>query len=379
MSNRIENINPERLLWCLESAGMHPEDYHKIKPEKIREGNLTYRQLNEFAKYFGYSLFFFLESDTPKPTNIHSLEFRTLQNQQIPFDVKTGKLIKHIENSRHNLLAVMEDLLEEPEPFAPPELKGNRREKAKAVRQWLGLDLSENNTFTTYREKIEAKNILVFQSMGFRGKWKVENKELIGLSIPYPVFPIIFVLKFTDTPERQTFTLFHELAHILLHDEALIDNHDNLKLSSKEKEREANRFAGLCLVPDSLLENIEIPENVEDYRSKFRAIKEKTGVSTEVIVRRLLDTGKLTRETYTKYINFTEQQYQDEQKSRSPQSIPRIFRYREPLHIFGRNYTGKILEGLENGVVTLKKAGHYLDTIKVVDIRKLEKGFYEKT
>ena len=384
MSNYIDNINSERLLWCLESFGYDLENYPQaisISKDKLAAAKLTYKQLKKFASYFGYSILFFLEKSKPDIKKVHSLAFRTLQNQKILFDEKTSKLIKHIEKTRDNYLTVLEDIGEEFR-FCMPNLTGSIEEKALAVRDWLKIDQASKDStlsFSEYRHLIEDKNILVFQSMGYNGKWKIHNDMLFGLSIYDPVAPVIFVRKITNNEKRQVFTLFHELAHILLHNKTLIDDENNLDTPQEKQEIEANRFAGLCLLPSYILQNIQQPVFKDDCLSdEITDLTKKYGISKEVVLRRLLDEKKITSKCYENYIQQQKTEYANQPQETKPLSIPRSYRYREPLHIYGSNYTANVIAGLEEGKISLNKASDYLDGIKISDLKKLEGDLYGK-
>lgn len=87
-----------------------------------------------------------------------------------------------------------------------------------------------------------------------------------------------------ETPERQRFTLAHEIGHFLLHKEAIGDGiaDDALYRSrlSNTLEYEANRFAAELLMPraaiEKLTENTELADDdlVEVVSSKFGVSKQ---------------------------------------------------------------------------------------------------------
>ena len=373
----ISNINPERIQWCCQQALHDMVEFatkKKIPLEKLRNGRLTYNQLKKVADFFGYTPLFYLESSPPAEEKIHTATFRSLAGQSVKMDYKLVRIIKQVEWYRDLYLSLMEDLDEEREFFDPPALTGTIAEKSSAVRQWLGLgdNDSEERDYDYYRDIIEAKGILVFQSMGYNGAWKLlKDSKAIGFSIPHPQVPSIFIKK--ASRERMSFTLFHELGHILLHDTSCMDDETQLRRDHpKKREQEANQFAAKCLLPPSELSD-SVTVGPEGYDHEFGSIADRLGISVEVVVVAYLQKGLISGGDYSVYKGIKEQQKAEwEGEITEKFSAPRMFRHREPLHIFGRNYVGTVLDAFHSGVVTLSKTSKYLDGIKVSDIKKLQ-------
>lgn len=161
----------------------------------------------------------------------------------------------------------------------------------------------------------------------------------------------------------------HELGHILLHKNSSIDDENDFKKKDGQ-ESEANKFAGMVLVPDSFLTLInddDRPLEVNFYEVWLREFSRKWGVSTEVILRRLLDEGRLSQDKYREYRAW--------RKKQSPKELlsgTRQYRHREPKNIFGENYVRAVLQSLQSGKLSLYKASKSLDGISVKNLRQLE-------
>nr|WP_269764215.1 ImmA/IrrE family metallo-endopeptidase [Pseudomonas syringae group genomosp. 3] len=199
-----------------------------------------------------------------------------------------------------------------------------------------------------------------------------KDNPVLGFSLYDYRCPLIFVKKqYFET--LQTFTLMHELGHILLHKESSIDDDGDFH-STQGNEREANQFAGIILVPDERLELINMadkPDSAEDFDYWLETERKSWGVSGEVIVRRLLDEGMIRSDEYQSY-----RRYRDGLKMpETEQGGNRAFRHREPKHIFGDGFVRVVLDSLSARNITLAKASTYLDGIKIKDIDSL-KGFY---
>src|SRR5690606_18428822 len=125
---------------------------------------------------------------------------------------------------------------------------------ARQAREWLGIQTE--SSFEQYRAAIERRGILVFRTNGYAGKWQIPSAHpTIGFSLYHSSYPIIVVRK-ESVEARQTFTLAHELGHLLLFRESTIDSVDSLN-SHARKERLANEFAGYFLIPQASLNQID--------------------------------------------------------------------------------------------------------------------------
>ena len=371
MAEIIKNVNPKRIQWCQQQVATDIAELVKkgIPERKLESGALTYIQLKKIAEYFGYSPLFFLEPEEPETEKILSANFRTLANQSIQIDNTLACIIKRTEWHRDLYIGLAKEL-EEEISYASPQMSGTITQKANTVRRWLGIDDAKKYTFDSYRELVETKGILVFRSMRYNGNWQLKNNEAIGFSITHPQAPLIFIRK--TSPQMQTFTLFHELGHLLLHSRSCIDNQANLSSNqSDENEREANQFAAGCLLPNEIVQGLsrEIPEGPESYDLEFEYVAEQRGISVEVVVVALLKQGMISQSDYYGYKGIKGAELEDGQDFTPP---PRAYRYKEPLQIFGYSYVATVLSALHADKVTLSKASDYLDRLKIGDVKRLD-------
>jgi Zn-dependent peptidase ImmA (M78 family) len=376
----ITMINPERIAWCCADYGTTPSmlasdlGIAASTMERVMSGQagLSFAQLSSVARYFGRGVLFFLEEGPVDSARVHTSQFRTLANQKPELTPGIRKLIERVEHQREIYLSLLEDL-EEPDrkQFSPPDLTGRSPKAAAAlVRQWLGL--SDSNTFKSYREAVESKGVLVFRSNGYNGPWQIpKDSPILGFTLYDPVCPVI-VIKKLPSEARQSFTLMHELGHLLLHKSSSIDDEHDLQ-SHQGQEREANAFAGSLLVPDSFLAEImdaERPEEVSKYNGWLERQRRDWGVSVEVILRRLLDSGRLAKEEYEAY-----RQYHAKLVLPQAESGSREWRHREPVHVFGDAFVRTVLDALNTRQITLAKASSHLDNLKIKDLHKLEQHY----
>jgi len=377
---RIQSINPGRLEWCLTDSGTTLAQFSaevgiglpSIQKVLDGEGGLTFNQLRKAANYFGRGVLFLLDPAPVDDAQVHTPQYRTLANQKPELSARLKALIERVERQRDIYLSLLEDLDEiERQKFSPPAVSVRDLKAAAAVtRKWLNL--GTQNSFDSYRRAIEHCGILVFRSNGYNGKWQIAKESpILGFSLFDDVCPVIVVKKL-DWESRQSFTLLHELGHLILQRSSSIDDENDLQ-SQEGHERDANAFAGYILVPDSSLAAIDDsgrPSSVSLYDDWLRDFRLKWGASTEVILRRLMDEKRLSRESYSQY-----RQWRNNVPVVSEDGGNRAYRHREPKHVFGDTFVRTVLDALGANQITIAKASNYLDNLKVSDLRLLEKHY----
>lgn len=376
---RIHSINPDRIAWYCQDCGITPFELantigiSEATMEKVMAGEdgMTFHQLKRMADYFGRGVLFFLEDEPVDVEKIYTAQFRTLANQKSELSPKVKTLIERVEKQRDIFLSLSDSLRDADRPtFRPPDLTNlNIREAAMSTRRWLGI--GEQNSFDTYRSAVERQAILVFRSNGYSGKWQIPKDDpILGFTIYNNVCPVIFIKKQWES--QQSFTLMHELAHVLRHKASSIDDAADLQ-SHAGREREANAFAGHLLVPDTFLRSIndaDRPADVSNYDNWLALQRRAWGVSTEVILRRLLDTNRLPQVRYDAYRHWRNTTVHPTETGGN-----REYRHREPKHIFGDRFVLTVLEALNARYVTLAKASSYLDSLKIQDLHRLERYY----
>lgn len=374
---RIQLINPDRIAWCCADHGITPEmlaselDIAKASMERVMAGEagLTFGQLRKIADYFGRGVLFFLETTPVTDELVHTAQFRTLANQKPELSAKLKGLIERVEQQRTIYLNLRDELKDSEHPqFNPPDVAGLEiPEAARVAREWL--QLGATNDFDTYRAAVENKGILVFRSNGYHGKWQIAKESpILGFTLYDAICPVIVIKKRFET--QQAFTLMHELGHLLLHKTSSIDDEQDFQ-SHEGREREANAFAGHVLVPDHFLNQINDankPNEVSRFDEWLEAPRKVWGVSGEMILRRLLDAGRLSTGQYAAY-----RQWLRATVTLSADRGSRLYRHREPKHVFGNTFVRTVFDALDNRHITLAKASTYLDNLKIADLHQLER------
>ncbi len=375
----IKSVNIDRIRWCMSDRNINAEELAAeigVKEEKLNaifdgEAAPSLTLLKKIAKYFNRGLLFFLSEGQVNETELRTAGFRTLANMHPQLDPDIKALMERVERQRRIFIGLREDIDDDSRMFDPPEVPSDDpRKAAEIIRKWLPLN--GDKSFDGYRRALEARDILVFRSNGYRGEWQVpKESEVEGFAIFHTHFPIIFVKKH-DTKKRELFTLAHELGHLILHRDGSLDNLDTF-YSAQGKESAVNAFAGHLLVSDSVLRGIsdsEKPGTIDEFESWLSDPANACGVSTEVILRRLLDAGRLSRKEYEEYREW-------KLANLPPPSDGgrRLYRHREPVHVFGRPFVGAVLEALGAKQITITRASRFLDNLKIEKIHRLQKEF----
>lgn len=168
------------------------------------------------------------------------------------------------------------------------------------IRTYLGVTLKEQSSWGSadealkqWRDRIEASGVFVFKD-------SFKQKEISGFCIYDDEFPIIYVNNST-AKTRQIFSLFHELAHLLLHKNAIAkldeDYVDFLAPAEQRIERFCSAIAAAILVPDEDFD-VRVKEVFPVDDRRIAALARHYNVSREVILRKILDRRMIDEENY---------------------------------------------------------------------------------
>lgn len=215
---------------------------------------------------------------------------------------------------------------------------------ACVIRSFFGLELidqyrlaSTRQFYLYIRRKLEEKGIFIHCFTG------IAVEAVRGIALFNETTPIIGIND-DDRYPAKTFSIIHELVHILKRQSTLCNDMYS-SFTVQQEEVFCNAVAGEVLVPANALDAYFNAHAI--YRVSLDIIKtiaERFSVSREVIVRRMYDTGRLTKDSYDTFTNEItlsfEQKREAERIARSEgrlQSIPRnmsreaIDKTREPL------------------------------------------------
>lgn len=311
MVQRASAISPAVLVWARERAGLSiAEVAARIgkAPEVVAawergESFPAYGQLETLAEDVfkrPVALFFFPE---PPAEQTVRHEFRTLPEadaESLSSDTRYALRDAHaFQLSLREISGGQNPAFRLISRDIRPSPDQDLVQLASALRDYLGISLAVQQSWrnaevalTEWRDAVEACGVFVF-------KRSFKDSDISGFCLHDDVFPIVVINNSTPFT-RQVFTLFHELAHILFGVSSITRSDPRSTASFVPAyapiEVACNRLAAEFLVPSASLpwQDFRADEQ-DDFVSDMAA---RYNVSREVVLRRLLDRGLVTRDTY---------------------------------------------------------------------------------
>lgn len=307
-------VNPDVMRWARESANLTIDEVTKKlkKNSEVIEAwengldSPSYAQLEKLA-YDVYkrpiAVFFF--PHPPKEDDINK-SFRTIPESE--FNRLPSALVRQIRKARvkqENLYELCNGINPSGK-LLPNNLKGivghGFEKLTTAIREYLNISLDKQKSWDTVETALEIWRKAFEDSGVFVFKEAFRNDDFSGFCLYDEIFPII-IINNTMPKTRQIFTLFHELGHLLFETSGIDKLDDDFVNILPEQERNVeilcNRLAAEILVPtedfDMSVKRIRVDENsVADLAAIYK-------VSREVILRKLLDRGAVSKSIYKEF------------------------------------------------------------------------------
>lgn len=394
-------VNNEWLKWARKTAHYNLEDISRkmqVNKDTVKNwentGTLQYDKLLKLAEYYRRSPMIFFNENNPDHEYKPLPDFRTINSEnndtitpQISFEIRNAR------DRRENLLSLEDESDEYEIPkfkLSIPNIK-NPEELAGVIRENVGINSTKMKLYNSkegleyWIKKVEELGVLVFQF------YNIKPEVMRGYALYYDKLPIIGI-NHREHYNGKKFTLFHELAHIIIKKEG-ISNIDSYYLKNRD-EIFCNAVAAEVLVPKNmLLHKIKYCRDTEDWSDiKIKSLGKFFKVSPEVIVRRLLSLDMVSkkyyrekREQWTYYIGYMGN---NNNRRRRTENRTRTERDEDPnrknairasmaLKRNGIYYTEKVLSAYDSQLITNSTMAEYLgETLQVIkEIRtKLNKG-----
>ena len=302
MAEYIQGINPTIVRWARERSGYTLQEVAKsFKKDVATISNWesgaaapTYVQLEKLADKYKRPVAMFFFPEPPHETDfVGQLALRSSEIEQLDPSIRIL-----LRQARARQLSLMELNMgvnpAETKIFRDlhPQLGDSPTELAQQTRAYLDISVdtqagwnSAKEALGNWRESVEEKGIFVFKD-AFR------DDSVDGFCLVHEQFPVVY-LNNSRSSVRQIFSLFHELAHLLLGENGITRG---INPVGEQIEVFCNRFAAEFLVPsddletrfnDSLYDDIAIEELAGYYK-----------VSRPVILLKLVNRGVFTSEDY---------------------------------------------------------------------------------
>jgi len=368
MSSKSFNVSvePAVLIWARESIGMSIDEVVKkikgitintIREWEKKDGAVkpTFAQIETLSKIYRRPLSAFLLPAPPKEPHFPK-DFRTLPSEKKQsLKPKTYLAVRKARRFQYSAIELIKELGEESKKLSiTANLSDNPETLAEKVRIQFGIkevprpaSFPKETALDEWIKILENNGILVFQIS------ITMNKEIRGFSLIDEDVPVI-VLRRSDETSAKIFTLFHELAHLLLREGGICD----LEESDISHEKFCNHFAGAFLVPkDKLLNHPVVKANVKtkEWPEDFlRGIARDSNVSKEVILRRLLMLGLTTKKYYLKKHKEWKSKYKEPFGRGKKDEIKICLQER------GKKYTSMVFDAYERKKIDVMGLADYL-------------------
>lgn len=304
--NRVA-VKPELLRWARERSGRSAQrlagKFPKLEAWERGEAQPTLKQLESFARAtFTPVGYLFLRE--PPVERVPIPDFRTIVGT--PTGRPSPDLLDTIYLCQRRQAWYRDwarSVGEDPCAFVgSAQLDSSVEETAAAMRRAIGFDLDARRECHTWTEALrqfiaqaDELGVLVMVSgvVGSNNHRRLDSDEFRGFALADDLAPLVFV-NGADTKAAQMFTLAHELAHVWLGESALTDV-GPASVPAQRVEAWCNRVAAEILVPLAVLRD-ELPRG--EALAHVPALARRFKVSTLVILRRLLDARRLSRDAF---------------------------------------------------------------------------------
>lgn len=358
---RVElDINPSILRWAREEAGYDPDEAAKKASTTVEtyqkwESNgsrIPLGKLATLANAYKRQIAVFLLPDTPEKIKKPN-DFRNLTPAKSKLSKKSLQVIREVTYFREISRELREEAawsnqydwlkLADRNQFSDEQIAQNLRERLDITIEDQLSWQTDNEAYRKWRNALEARlGILVFQ-------FSMSMDEVQGFSFSNSP-PYAIVTNSRHSYAGRTFTLFHELAHIIRHHSGicLIDD----VTENQREEWACNLFAGRFLVPDELVEKTDDLDTIKTYASRLN-------VSREVYIHRLKETGKISDMKFFGLLSQLKATYRPPKppKKKSGFVKPEV----KSRATRGDTFYDLVLEAVHNNQISYSRASSALD------------------
>lgn len=392
MTEELASVSPKVLKWARTSLGLDitevsheiGKDVEVIEDWEAGDASPTYAQLEKLA-YTVYKrplAIFFMDEPPAEPSL--KTEFRTFLSHS------TNRLNKDTHLAVRDAKAKQLYLSE----FASPSLKDDWLKKigeglrsqqsmikiAATARKFL--DVSEAKIARTqkaeealglWRDAVEQTGIYIF-------KRAFKQAEISGFCLADSIYPLIYLNNKTSFT-RQTFTIFHELAHLAFGTSGIcaVDTNYVSDLQQRDKftEERCDNFAAELLIPSESFAAFSI-ENVDD--ATLTRVAKHFRVSPAVVARKCLDSNLIGRTEYSVLMKrYFPDNWRDYKKSDTSENSGNY--YNTQLQYLSKRYFTEAFREYSAGKMPASSLADYLgvkvSSLSTFESRLLTRGQFE--
>ena len=376
MAEYIQGINPTIIKWARERSGYTLQEVAKslnravatISNWESGAAAPTYVQLEKLAdKYKRPVAIFFFPEPPQEPNFADQSALRSSEIARLHPGIRI--LLRQAYARQLSLMELNMDVNPaETKIFRDlhPQLGDSPTELAQQTRAYLDISVdtqagwnSAKEALGNWRESVEEKGIFVFKDA-------FHNGSIDGFCLVHEQFPVIY-LNNSRPPVRQIFSLFHELAHLLLGENGITRG---INPVGEQIEVFCNQFAAEFLVPSSHLETCLNYSVYDD-----TAIEELAGyykVSRPVILLKLVNRGVFTSEDYRQKTAQWTEEYESRLEGRAGGESPGGGNYYNTHAVYlGYKFMELAFSRYHQGRCSMEELAEHLN-VKVKNLPRLE-------
>lgn len=359
------NVSPEVLEWARVSIALsrnQATEKTKINARRLMQLETgqqqpTLDELKLLSKTYKRTIATLLLQNPPKEKPLPK-DRRTIDSENIgDFHEKTIMAIRKARALTQLFVELKQEMnMEFPEFKLHAFVSENPQDVASKVRRILSLNevrefTNINFALDSYIEKVESLGVAVYQL-------SLTQDGLRGFSITDDIVPIIGIKRGGEQAHSKTFTLFHELGHILLKEGGLCDLSDktNVKI-----EKWCNAFSAEILIPNSEFLQMEIVVDYQRQNQKSWVKKDLIELANYfhvgplAILRSLLENGLTTKAFYSeKHEAWNKPQFG---RSKNPEGRNIA---KETIKEKGRAYIGLAFTAFDQNRINTKDLSDFL-------------------
>ncbi len=359
-----------------EKAGVETERLEEWEGGHSRP---TISQLRRLAKVYRFSIAVFYLPQPPDLSIPRPRDRRLLPGfAQLDISPELSFEFRWAGERRQIALELLANTGAKPKPLdiqaSPQDLPEN---VGSVLRTILGISYEEQKSwrdgrvaFNSWRNLVQQLDILVFQATD------VSLKDMRGYSMFFDILPIIGVNR-KDTYNARSFSLLHEMTHLLLRMESLCDleqENEDISTHGNQIEVFCNAVAGSTLVPGELLLDEDYIASAcktdEEGEMAIGKLARKYSVSREVIVRRMLTLDLVDAEFY----RIKREQYNREYAANKRPSTGFVHPVVDVFSTSGSSFVGLVVENFNRGLITTSDFSDFL-RLKLKHLKRIQESF----
>lgn len=375
-------IKPELLAWARRTSGLSIEAAAKkidVKPARLTaweagEERPSIAQLRKAATVYKRPLaVFFLPAP---PADFQTMkDFRRVPGAALHMSPALTYEVRRAHERREVAVELAAAVNESAAPFAhraqqseDPEVVATRLREALGISVQEQLDWRNNGTALKFwKQAAEAIGVLVFETE------KVEVGEARGFSVAEDLLPVI-VLNGKDSHAGRTFTLGHELAHVLIRAGGVCEYLEHAAGPDRATELFCNRVSGALLMPRSVIATEQDAARRSDIDMvAIDRLARRFSVSRAAVLVRLSELSRVPAEKAARAVAGLASTYEPPPKKKDL-IIPRHVMV---LKWHGRAFSSRVLAAYHSEAITLSEASNYLG-LRVKSLPKLEMELWAK-